>query len=269
MSIGEKVRNAVLRQPDPRLAIARGHVPGVSQRHLTGRHTTLSASLELLGIGLTLANSLQDDASTVRIRSGGNANDTAAGSGARSVIVEGLDANFNEITATIATNGTLASSATVASFRRVTGARVAEVGTYNGVAAANIVIERTDDSTAQATIVAADGVARNGLYTVPAGYTAYVAGHLIRTESGKTPTVGLYSRQNNIGGSTPYAPRILRHAFPPGTSLDEVVDHATWEVYPAGTDIFWLASIGGGGAVIVEAEIELFLVENGQPEASV
>lgn len=113
----------------------------------------------------------------VRIRAGGNVNDTAVGTGARTVSITGLDASCNVISETVTTAGASASAATAQSFFRVSLARVVTSGTYtNGVNDANIgaIVIETTSGASMTTILAGVGQNQAAIYTVPAGKTAYL-----------------------------------------------------------------------------------------------
>lgn len=107
-----------------------------------------------------------------------SANDTAAGTGARTIVVQGLDANYNEVTETVTMNGQTAVTMT-ASLLRVNYAYVATAGSGNG-AAGDIYIG-TGAVTAGVPATVYDIIkfdynnTTTGSYTVPAGYTAYVS----------------------------------------------------------------------------------------------
>ncbi len=72
-------------------------------------------------------------ATTVRVASGGSSNDAALGSGARTIVVDGLDENFDIATEEITLAGSSASVSTTTTFIRVHRAFVTEVGSYGGV----------------------------------------------------------------------------------------------------------------------------------------
>jgi len=107
-----------------------------------------------------------------------SANDTSAGTGARTVVVQGLDANYNEVTETVTLNGQTAVTMT-ASLLRVNYAYVATAGSGNS-AAGDIYIG-TGVVTAGVPATVYDIIkfdynnTTTGSYTVPAGYTAYVS----------------------------------------------------------------------------------------------
>jgi hypothetical protein len=107
-----------------------------------------------------------------------SANDTAAGTGARTVVVQGLDSQYNEITETVTLNGQTAVTMT-ASFLRVNYAYVETAGSGNGAAGDIYIGTGTVTAGVPATtydIIKFDyNNTTTGSYTIPAGYTAYVS----------------------------------------------------------------------------------------------
>lgn len=107
-----------------------------------------------------------------------SANDTSAGTGARTVVVQGLDANYNEVSETVTLNGQTAVTMTT-SMLRINYAYVATAGSGNG-AAGDIYIG-TGTVTAGVPATAYDiikfdyNTTITGSFTIPAGYTAYVS----------------------------------------------------------------------------------------------
>jgi hypothetical protein len=107
-----------------------------------------------------------------------SANDTSAGTGARTIVVQGLDANYNEVTETVTMNGQTAVTMT-ASLLRVNYAYVATAGSGNS-AAGDIYIG-TGVVTAGVPATAYDIIkfdynnTTTGSYTIPAGYNGYVS----------------------------------------------------------------------------------------------
>lgn len=107
-----------------------------------------------------------------------SANDTSAGTGARTVVVQGLDANYNEVSEIVTMNGQTAVTMT-ASLLRVNYAYVLTAGSGNS-AAGDIYIG-TGTVTAGVPATAYDIVKFDynttitGSYTIPADYTAYVS----------------------------------------------------------------------------------------------
>ena len=107
-----------------------------------------------------------------------SANDTSAGTGARTVVVQGLDANYNEVTETVTLNGQTAVTMT-ASLLRVNYAYVATAGSGNSAAGDIYIGTGTVTAGVPATVYDIIKFDYNntttGSYTIPAGYTGYVS----------------------------------------------------------------------------------------------
>lgn len=127
--------------------------------------------------------------------SSSSANDASAGTGARTIVVQGLDANYNEISETVTMNGQTAVTMTAA-FLRVNYAYVATAGSGNSAAGDIYIGTGTVTAGVPATvydIIKLDyNVTTTGSYTIPAGYTGYVSQGLFSTgqASGSTQVQG-------------------------------------------------------------------------------
>ena len=127
--------------------------------------------------------------------SSSSANDTSAGTGARTIVVQGLDANYNEVSETVTMNGQTAVTMTAA-FLRVNYAYVATAGSGNSAAGDIYIGTGTVTTGVPATvydIIKLDyNVTTTGSYTIPAGYTGYVSQGLFSTgqASGSTQVQG-------------------------------------------------------------------------------
>jgi hypothetical protein len=130
--------------------------------------------------------------------SSSSANDTANGTGARTVYVEGLDANHEEISEIVTLSGQTA-VLTAQSFLHINNAYVATAG--SGLSAAGDIYFGDGVVTAGVPATVYDLIKFDynqritGSYTVPAGFTAYVA-------------QGLFSA-GQPGGSAQVAGRLL------------------------------------------------------------
>lgn len=114
-------------------------------------------------------------ASTIRVKAGGNAADTAAGAGAQAVVIQGLNADYEEVTDTLITAGALVSNVSTNSYLRLDRAYVTNVGA-TGYNTAAITLEAVTGGTTQNVIGAAEGQTQLCAFTVPAGFTAYIVG---------------------------------------------------------------------------------------------
>jgi len=109
--------------------------------------------------------------------SSSSTNDTSAGTGARTVVVSGLDQNWNEASETVSLNGQT-EVLTTTTFIRVNRAYVATAGS-GGTAAGDIYVGTgTVTAGVPATIYAKITLGQNqtlmAVWTVPAGYTGYL-----------------------------------------------------------------------------------------------
>jgi hypothetical protein len=137
--------------------------------------------------------------------SSSNANDTSAGTGARTVVINGLDANYNQVTETVTLNGQT-EVLTTNSLLRINSAYVATAGSGNS-AAGNIyfgtgTVTAGVPATVWQIILFDYNSTVTGHYTVPAGYTAYMdTGQISAGQAtGSSQIIGrlLASGTNNI-----------------------------------------------------------------------
>lgn len=127
--------------------------------------------------------------------SSSSADDTSAGTGARTIVVQGLDQNYNEVTETVIMNGQTAVTMT-ASLLRVNYAYVATAGSANSAAGDIYIGTGLVTAGVPATVYDIIKLDYNntttGSYTVPAGYTGYFSQGLFSTgqASGSTKVEG-------------------------------------------------------------------------------
>lgn len=135
--------------------------------------------------------------------SSSSADDTSSGTGARTVYLEGLDANHNVISETVTLTGQTAVT-TVQSYLHINNCYVASAGSGNTAAGTIYFGTGTVTAGVPATIydvIAFDYNSRiTGSYTIPAGYTGYVSQGLFSSgqSSGTGPVTGrLMTRGTN------------------------------------------------------------------------
>lgn len=190
------------------LQVARGHI--LNHRHVfkygfnsavgTGDETiwaqgaqyTWPAAAAQLKVS---SSSVEDDATK-----------SPEGTGAYTVTLEGLDANYAEISETVTMNGQTQVT-TTASFLRLhrmyvvtAGSTLSNVGiiyAYTGTASSGT---PTDATTIRSTIAAAEGQTLQAFYTVPAGYTAYMTNISAGSVDGTNATT-MTLRARNVGES--------------------------------------------------------------------
>lgn len=116
------------------------------------------------------------EASVIKVSSS-NTNDTSDGTGARTVLVSGLDGDYNEIEETVTLNGQTAVN-TTNSYLRIFRAKVLTAGT-GGENAGDIhmgtgAVSSGVPATSIAKISTGENQTLMAVWTVPAGYTGYL-----------------------------------------------------------------------------------------------
>ncbi len=173
-------------------------------------------------------------ADELRVKVGGNAADTAAGLGARTVLLKGLDATGARIEETLSLLGATASLKTSAKFLRLLSAEVATSGAV-GAANTGLIEIETEGGVTVGTILATIGKTLMAIYTVPLGYTAYIQANGVSGDNAQACDFALVSRKNILDVTVPVSP-FLVHARLFGVSGKSVLAETINRV-PALTDI--------------------------------
>lgn len=184
------------------LNIARGLVRGASVIHKFGRNPNVGGTPETIweqgGVYTYLTV-----ASTVYVY-GADAQDGAAGTGARTVTVQGLDADYNEIEETLTVDGAVSTQ----SFLRVFRAFVASAGSLQtnkgnvlvstGASGGGTVLAKI--ATIGTGTVYGQGQTNLALYTIPAGKTGFITNWNIGVGAyNDAVTANLYTREVGNG----------------------------------------------------------------------
>ena len=235
--------------------------------HKIGKNSSVGTSYVPISIGGVYNTPQPASATTLRVKAGGNANDTAAGSGAREITLEGLDATGALITDTLATAGASASAVSTKSFIRLLRAHVSSSGTYatvtSGSHSADITIENGAGGTDWATISSTGfpvSQTEIGAYTVPLGYDAYVKGIQVFTDATKTVDILFFKRESILSADAPYQALRLQYEFQV-TDGGAIINFHAPVRFPELTDIGFLAKVDSGTA-LVTVEFQLMLVPN-------
>lgn len=179
------------------LLIAAGRIDGISSVVRRGINPAVGTSYEDLRLyGGTLTH--LSAATTLEVASSSE-NDKAAGTGALTALLKGYDASFDELNETITLTGnTLV--VTTGVFLGVNELRVLTAGTGRSNAGDLYVADDSDTWAAGVPDTAAKvllkvpigyGQSQTGMYTVPAGFTAYITGLHVNSAPGKTVTFRL------------------------------------------------------------------------------
>ena len=159
------------------LQVARGQVDGHKTLFKFGINGDVGTSVETVWAqGGTYA---YPASATVMKISSSSADDAAAGTGARTISIAGLDANYNEISETVILDGQTAVN-TVNSYLRISRMFVVTAG--SGATAAGTIYAGTGTVTSGVPATVYGMIALNAnqtqmaFWTVPAGYTLYLTG---------------------------------------------------------------------------------------------
>lgn len=192
-------------------------------------------------------------------------NDTAAGSGLRTVTVEGLGIDWLEVSETVTMNGTTAVALTT-QFYRVNRLFGATSGTYASSAApshsSNVTLRTAGAGVTWGiiTMEAGFGLGQSeiGVYTCPAGKKAYILSYIADIDASKPVTLIFYRRDNADTVVAPFSPMRVMNI---GRELGGEHSHATRAPVNGITcpaDIGFMGSIGTGTATI-SVDFELLL----------
>ncbi len=155
-------------QKDTSVEAAAGEIPGYTSVTAFGDNPNVKATKEsVYSEGIIYDFNYTAEAVDI---SSDNANDTLAGTGARVLLLEGLDSDYNEIVELVNMNG-LTTVSTVQSFLRVNRARVVAAGTGTTNEGD---ITGVFTSTPAFFIQEVTGVSSMAQYTIPAGKSGFL-----------------------------------------------------------------------------------------------
>ncbi len=245
------------------LEVQKGNIPGHSVIHKFGRNATVAnGSWE----GVQILSSLfyfPTSATTVRVKAGGNAADTAAGAGAQAVTVEGVDGAGNVVSESIELAGALASSSTTASFFRVNRLYIKDgrAGAYGGANTGIITLENTAGTNSIIAIAAGEGQSQSCIYTIPLAKTGYLHDVRVQADAAKAADFRVFVREGILDASTPFSPVRLKMFFDGVLGQEIETGASALLILPELTDI-WVEAEGGGAQTEVSADLEIILVDN-------
>lgn len=247
--------------------VAKGNVPKHSIVHKFGSRimTTTLSPIAIGGVYQT-----PTAAAALEVLSS-SANDTAAGSGAQEVTIEGLDASWNLISQAVELNGTTAVAIPTSMIRvfRLYVSRSGTYATFNTIATgshAGTITVRGSGGGATWGQINGSGIfaaqSEIGVYTVPIGYTAFLLSEDVYIDSNKSGNLHFIQRTLASDVATPFTGvRRLIGSFI-GVSGDASKEHVIPKGPFAGPcDIGFIGNIGTdtGDAVV---EFDLMLVQD-------
>ena len=240
------------------LQVARGQVDGHKTLFKFGINGDVGTSVET--VWAQGGTYVYPASATVMKISSSSANDAAAGTGARTISIAGLNANYNEISETVTLNGQTEVN-TVNSYLRIFRMYVTTAG--SGATAAGTIYAGTGTVTSgvPATVYGMITLTANetqmAFWTVPAGYTLYFTGtYFTSANSTANASTNFQLIQRPLGGVF----RIQSSARTPGNG-DFILDLHTPIAFPEKTDIE-IRAIASAGSSNVSAEFEGIYIKN-------
>jgi len=182
-------QNYPLPVTDYRLEIAKGNVSNASLWNKFGYNNDIDAGTELVASWADAPYTINTTASTIELVST-SANDDVGGTGCNSVVLYGLDANWNEIIEVISLDGLtpVTSSNTFIGLNRIAmflcGSGQVNDGTVNAT--------KTTGGATVGQLPVGEGVTQQCLFYVPAGkvfLTEYILLNTARISGGSNPVV--------------------------------------------------------------------------------
>lgn len=228
------------------LQVARGQIPGHSFVHRQARVPAMSVNTTgtVWDINDTVYPwSAWDTAGTVTVSR------ADAADANKNVIISGLDADYKPVTTTITLSAATGNTSTTV-FKRVLNVRM-NGGTEN-VGQINVL----KGATTVGRILAGVGQSLIGIYTVPAGYTAYLTQGVMTIQNGADATGSFYYR-------VPGDRFLIGHTFEVASSEYQYAFTCPFAI-PEKTDIDVRASVRSNNA-LVTAAYDMILIKNGGP----
>ncbi len=152
---------------------AGGYYPTKDPNNVTGRAPVVNNVRVDLWEGPTTTYVFPTAGQQFRIVST-SANDTAAGTGVKSVWFHGLDDTGTEVDFTIALNGLTPVNTIQTNLYRVNSFHAATIGTVDGTAAGDISLTNLAGTVTYAIIKAGNNSSHQAIFTIPAGKTGYL-----------------------------------------------------------------------------------------------
>lgn len=200
-----------------------------------------------------------------------SAQDSASGTGATAIQINGLDANFNMISEIVQLNGT-SNVLTQNKYLRINGMSVSSVSATNttGLNAGNITAKNS--GTLYAQISANIGQTQMSIFTVPNNYVLLVSGVSATTNIHYSSTVDYiyseYNRQNltstiNLNGyQTVFSAGTTTITSQSAANALLTINYMTPSVRPAGTDIQLLMIANSGTTNFASVGMSGYLIQN-------
>lgn len=238
---------------EPDVGVAAGFYDGVSDIHKFGHNSAVGTALETLwdngGIYVYRATAI------VMKISSSDIDDDDGDTGARTVEIEGLDADYNVIKETVTMNGRTEVNTTNL-YLRVYRMKVLTAGSSlwnEGIIYAGTgTVTTGKPAVVHGLIEQFQSQSLMAVYTIPKGFRGFVTQTLFTSAVAKAVNGGLYAREE--GGVFQSKEHLSL------VENEVVMNHTIADMYPEKTDLEMRASTSAGGGD-VSAQFEVILVE--------
>ena len=238
---------------DFNLQVARGQIQGHKTLFKFGNNPDSNGTLETVWSQSSLY--VYPTSATAMKVSSTSASDTAAGTGARTIRVDGLNASYNEISEFVTLNGQTP-VLTTNTFIRVFRSFVVTAGSANTAAGTIYVGDGVMTAGVPATIYAEIPIGENqtlmALWTVPAGYTLYLSRGSFSAASNNTaqyvlgkfmvrPFGGVFRNAADVTANS----NLIQYDFEVPLAVQEKSDIEARVIALAGTNFYITAAFEG------------------------
>ena len=242
------------------MRVANGDIADQSHNHKFGFNAAVGTTAETVWLQ-GAAYTWPAAAAVLNVTSTDNTDDNAAGAGALTVLIEGLDANLAEVTSTVTLTGQTAATTGAVAFLRVNRMSVATSGangTNTGIIYAFTGASTTGTpdvaTTIRATIGATLSQTQQCFYTVPVNKKAFI--QTITYTSTDVTNASTFDFLIRTTGSTVWLNK-GRTYLKQGT---HVVQPEVPQVFAAGTDID-IQATASASTVEATAELDILLLD--------
>ncbi len=241
------------------LEVARGNVTGYTAREIAGMNAAVGGTEDIWDQGGSITQVAT--AALLYISS------DAAGDITQTVTITGLDANYDEITETIALNGADGCTrvAGTKTFLRVNSAVLSAACTGNVYVyyLSDVTAGVPDDATKiQAKILATALQAYNAIYTVPRNKNLYLTGLHFRSTGSTTTHNVILSVIRKLYGGANVTVKTIKYLDPSSSYIDEQYQFTDQPVVFPAKSVFRVAAGLAGGTALEIALLANFIEES-------
>lgn len=259
--------NPYFQRKDFYVQVALGKIPGYSIVQKFGRNLVVGTTVAPIAIGGVYQTPLTPTELEVI---SDDEDDTANGSGARNVVIQGLDANWNLVEEEVATAGLTASLPTTTLFLRIFRLKVTKSGSYANQTSTSqhgTITVRAGDAGAtwgQIDEIATDfGVGQSQIaqYTIPKGYTAVLLSKFTSIDVNQSANIYFFQRPNANVVEEPFEGMRLVQQETGIKEVYNIIPTLPINVFSEYTDIGFMGKTTAGTASI-SCSFELLMIDN-------